>query len=185
MGLRPKEHHIKVILGDSIRCAPVSFSAPVRLTQRMRFEPNIRSEPLSFGATLTRPAGAAVARYRAHLDALARPYPVLEWGFRWCELRAPPSGDVVLVHQDFRTGNYLVDEGTLTGILDWEFAAWGDPMSDIGGFCAKCGRFGRDDRHVHPGADQWDQHHAGDILVTLEASALAALYDQPVHARVR
>ena len=51
---------------------------------------------------------------------------------------------MTLVHQDFRTGNYMVDEGGLTGILDWEFAAWGDPMSDIGWFCARCWRFGND-----------------------------------------
>jgi aminoglycoside phosphotransferase (APT) family kinase protein len=107
-----------------------------------------RSDLAFLGALPDDPAGAAVARYRAHLDALGRPYPALEWGLRWCELRAPPPGDVVLLHQDFRTGNYLVEEGALTGILDWEFAAWGDPMSDIAWFCAKCWRFGRDDREA-------------------------------------
>jgi aminoglycoside phosphotransferase (APT) family kinase protein len=53
-----------------------------------------------------------------------------------------PAREIVLIHQDFRTGNYLVDEQGLTAILDWEFAAWGDPMSDVGWFCAKCWRFG-------------------------------------------
>jgi aminoglycoside phosphotransferase (APT) family kinase protein len=43
---------------------------------------------------------------------------------------------------DFRTGNYLVDDHALSGILDWEFAHWGDPDEDIGWFCAKCWRFG-------------------------------------------
>jgi aminoglycoside phosphotransferase (APT) family kinase protein len=36
----------------------------------------------------------------------------------------------------------MVDGSGLTGILDWEFAGWGDPMEDIGWFCAKCWRFG-------------------------------------------
>jgi aminoglycoside phosphotransferase (APT) family kinase protein len=39
----------------------------------------------------------------------------------------------------------MVDENGLTAILDWEFSAWGDPMSDLGWFCAKCWRFGRND----------------------------------------
>jgi aminoglycoside phosphotransferase (APT) family kinase protein len=91
------------------------------------------------------PALHAVQRYRNHLDALDRPRPALEWGLRWCELNAPPAGEIVLVHQDFRTGNYMVDEHGLTGILDWEFCAWGEPMSDLGWFCAGCWRFGRDD----------------------------------------
>jgi aminoglycoside phosphotransferase (APT) family kinase protein len=94
------------------------------------------------------PALHAVRRYRDHLDALGRPRPALEWGLRWCELNAPPAGEIVLVHQDFRTGNYMVDAHGLTGILDWEFCAWGEPMSDLGWFCAKCWRFGRDDREA-------------------------------------
>ena len=91
------------------------------------------------------PALHAIERYRNHLDELGRSRPALEWGLRWCELNAPPGGEIVLVHQDFRTGNYMVDEHGLTGILDWEFCAWGEPMSDLGWFCAKCWRFGRDD----------------------------------------
>ena len=90
-------------------------------------------------------ARGAVTLCRAYLDALGVPRPGLEWGLRWCETHAPPPGEVVLVHQDFRTGNYMVDDTGLTAILDWEFCAWGDPMSDLGWFCAKCWRFGRDD----------------------------------------
>lgn len=90
-------------------------------------------------------ARCAVTRCRAYLDALGVPRPGLEWGLRWCEMHAPPPGEIVLVHQDFRTGNYMVDEGGLTAILDWEFCAWGDPMSDLGWFCAKCWRYSRDD----------------------------------------
>jgi aminoglycoside phosphotransferase (APT) family kinase protein len=59
-----------------------------------------------------------------------------------------------LVHQDFRTGNYMLDAVGLTAILDWEFCAWGDPISDIGWFCAKCWRFGRDDREAGGIADR-------------------------------
>ncbi|WP_162912945.1 phosphotransferase family protein [Rhodospirillaceae bacterium SYSU D60014] len=94
------------------------------------------------------PAFDHVARYRRYLDEQDASYPVLEWGLRWLELNAPPAGEIVLVHQDFRTGNYLVDETGLTAILDWEFCAWGDPMADIGWFCAKCWRFGAIDKEA-------------------------------------
>jgi aminoglycoside phosphotransferase (APT) family kinase protein len=78
---------------------------------------------------------------REHLDEIGELRPVLEWGLRWAELNIPATQDITLVHQDFRTGNYLVDSEGLNGILDWEFAAWGDPMSDLGWFCAECWRF--------------------------------------------
>jgi aminoglycoside phosphotransferase (APT) family kinase protein len=91
------------------------------------------------------PAFYTVQRNRAYLDQLGTPRPALEWGLRWCERHAPESNEIVLVHQDFRTGNYMIDEEGLTAVLDWEFAAWGDPMSDLGWFCARCWRFGRDE----------------------------------------
>jgi aminoglycoside phosphotransferase (APT) family kinase protein len=48
----------------------------------------------------------------------------------------------VLCHNDFRTGNIMLDHAGITGILDWEFAAWGDPHEDIGWLTAPCWRFG-------------------------------------------
>ena len=89
------------------------------------------------------PALAEVSSLRTTLDALGESRPAIEWGLRWAELNAPSSAEVTLVHRDFRTGNYMVDARGLTAVLDWEFAAWGDPMLDIGWFCAECWRFGR------------------------------------------
>ncbi|MGH6954250.1 MAG: phosphotransferase family protein, partial [Alphaproteobacteria bacterium] len=94
------------------------------------------------------PALRQVARSRRYLDAHPLPHPVLEWGLRWLERNAPPKGEIVLAHRDFRTGNYLVDSGRLAGILDWEFADWSDPMEDLGWFCARCWRFGVRDREA-------------------------------------
>ena len=91
------------------------------------------------------PGPDTVTQIRKHLDTLGLARPALEWGLRWCETHAPQPSEVVLTHQDYRTGNYMIDESGLTGILDWEFAGWNDPMSDIGWFCAKCWRAGRDD----------------------------------------
>jgi len=88
------------------------------------------------------PARAVIAQCRGHLDAMSEPHPALEWGLRWCEIRAPAPADVTLVHRDYRTGNYLVDGGHLSGVLDWEFAGWGDPREDLGWLTARCWRFG-------------------------------------------
>jgi aminoglycoside phosphotransferase (APT) family kinase protein len=100
--------------------------------------------PLPSGA----PAHAAVGAYRAWLDTYRQPRPALEWGLRWLDRYAPPRGEIVLCHRDYRTGNYMVDERGLTGILDWEFAGWGDPHEDVGWFLAKCWRFGMNDREA-------------------------------------
>ena len=91
------------------------------------------------------PARAEVARLRAALDALGESRPGLEWALRWAERAAPAPGEVTVTHQDFRTGNFMVDKTGLTAILDWEFAGLSDPMADLGWFCAECWRFSRPD----------------------------------------
>ncbi|MFC3901350.1 Predicted kinase, aminoglycoside phosphotransferase (APT) family [Acinetobacter marinus] len=85
-----------------------------------------------------------IATFRAQLDILQRSRPVLEYAIRWLQQNQPKVDDLVLIHGDFRTGNLMVDGDVLTGILDWEFAQWGDRREDIGWFTAKCWRFGQD-----------------------------------------
>jgi aminoglycoside phosphotransferase (APT) family kinase protein len=89
------------------------------------------------------PALAEIRALRASLDGIAVSRPTIAWGLRWAERHAPDCPAPTLVHRDFRTGNYMVDAHGLTAILDWEFAGWGDPMQDIGWFCAECWRFGK------------------------------------------
>lgn len=86
-----------------------------------------------------------IAHYRRYLDTHPDPHPVLEWGLRWCELNAPEREETTFVHRDYRTGNYLVHEGQLAGVLDWEFPAFGNPLEDVGWICARCWRFARPD----------------------------------------
>lgn len=86
-----------------------------------------------------------IAHYRSYLDTLSHPYPALEWGLRWCEINAPQHEDTTFIHRDYRTGNYLVHDGHLAGVLDWEFPAFGNPLEDIGWLCARCWRFARPD----------------------------------------
>ncbi|MGS0742783.1 phosphotransferase family protein [Glaciimonas sp. GG7] len=87
------------------------------------------------------PAQASVVAYRGYLDALNINAPVLEWGLRWCERNSPATVAPCLLHRDYRTGNYMVHDGHLSGLLDWEFTGWGDPREDIGWFSARCWRF--------------------------------------------
>lgn len=90
------------------------------------------------------PARAEVARLRHAITKAGEPRPALEYILAWLDDRAPPAKGLTLVHGDFRTGNYMVESGRLTGLLDWEFAHWGDPDADIGWLTARCWRFGND-----------------------------------------
>lgn len=97
------------------------------------------------GSPVSDPVQDSVDRYRGFLDTLPECHPVLELGLRWCELNKPAPLAPCLIHRDYRTGNYLLDDGVLTGVLDWEFAGWGDPREDLGWFTARCWRFARAD----------------------------------------
>ena len=107
------------------------------------------------------PALQCVADYRAWMGRFAGTDPVLAYALRWLTINAPPAGALVLCHRDYRTGNYMVEDGPdgdrrLTAIIDWEFAGWSDPMEDLGWFCAACWRFGRNDREAGGIADRAD-----------------------------
>lgn len=89
-----------------------------------------------------------VADYRGWMGRFAETDPVLAYGLRWLTVNAPEPGELTLCHRDYRTGNYMVESGKLTAIIDWEFAGWSDPMEDLGWFCAASWRFGRYDREA-------------------------------------
>lgn len=92
----------------------------------------------------TTPSAVGIAQIRTFLDQHRQTHPALYWALRWLEQHQPREQRVVLTHRDLRTGNYLVQHGLLTAVLDWEFAAWSDPHEDLGWFCARCWRFGKD-----------------------------------------
>jgi aminoglycoside phosphotransferase (APT) family kinase protein len=119
-----------------------------------------------------------IARHRAYLDTLAESYPVLEWGLRWCETRAPQREELTFIHGDYRTGNYLVDEGKLTGVLDWEFAAWGNPLQDVGWIFAKCWRMGQHHYVVGGVADPEDFLPEYEAVSNRTVDAFALIYWQ-------
>ena len=57
---------------------------------------------------------------------------VLRAGLWWLERHRPetPPGQAI-VHGDFRMGNLAVLGDAITGVLDWEMAAPGDPLADL------------------------------------------------------
>ncbi len=94
-----------------------------------------------------REAADQIASLRTTLDTLDQPQPVFELALSWLDRRKPlPAAQAVLVHGDYRTGNYLADETGVTAILDWEGAHLGDPVEDLGWLCVKSWRFGAIDR---------------------------------------
>lgn len=90
------------------------------------------------------PARNEVAKLRNALSTAAEPRPALEHVLGWLDAHAPKPEPITLVHGDFRTGNYIVSDGRLGAVLDWELAHWGDRHEDIGWMAARCWRFGND-----------------------------------------
>ncbi|MBC8187401.1 MAG: phosphotransferase family protein [Proteobacteria bacterium] len=79
------------------------------------------------------------------LDSLADPHPTFRLGVSWLRRHASPfEGVPVIVHGDFRLGNFLASDRGLTAVLDWELVHRGDPMEDLAWLCLRTWRFGAD-----------------------------------------
>jgi aminoglycoside phosphotransferase (APT) family kinase protein len=53
----------------------------------------------------------------------------------WMKEHTPPSSDATLIHNDYKYDNIVLDPADITrivGVLDWEMATIGDPLSDLG-----------------------------------------------------
>jgi aminoglycoside phosphotransferase (APT) family kinase protein len=78
---------------------------------------------------------------------MLEPQPVLEIAFAWLKRHLPPAPErLVLVHGDYRSGNFLYDGSGITGILDWEMAHAGDPIEDLGWLMIKSWRWAGDQK---------------------------------------
>lgn len=93
-------------------------------------------------------APAYLAALERQLDRLPQAHPVLELGLRRLRDHAPRPHGIVLVHGDFRLGNFVVDEGGLAAVLDWENAHTGDPGEDLGWALVRAWRFGANGHRV-------------------------------------
>ena len=89
---------------------------------------------------------AALAELKTRFIAYGGDRPVLALALRWLEANLPAPTEPRLVHGDFRLGNLLVEQGRLTGVLDWELAHLGDFHEDLAYGCMTVWRFARPDR---------------------------------------
>lgn len=74
------------------------------------------------------------------------PQPVLELALVWLRAHRSATRRVTLVHGDYRTGNFLVHAGRITGVLDWEMVHLGDPLEDVAWVCLRSWRWAGDAR---------------------------------------
>ena len=81
-------------------------------------------------------------------SSFEQPQPVFELAFKWLETQELTKYDNVLVHGDFRFGNFIISESNLESIIDWELAHIGNPMEDIGWLCVRSWRFGNVHKRV-------------------------------------
>ncbi len=54
---------------------------------------------------------------------------------RWLDVHRPPERGAVLIHNDFKFDNLVLDRASMqqvVAILDWEMATVGDPLMDLG-----------------------------------------------------
>ena len=87
---------------------------------------------------------------RVWQDDVVEPLPIIALAERWLRENLPQTTDLVLVHGDYRAGNFLFDEKSarMTAILDWELVHIGDFHEDLSWVVQ--GIFGHpDDAGVH------------------------------------
>ena len=77
-----------------------------------------------------------------------QPQPVFDLAFKWLESQEITEYGDVLVHGDFRFGNFIISEENLESIIDWELAHIGNPMEDLGWLCVRSWRFGNVEKRV-------------------------------------
>jgi aminoglycoside phosphotransferase (APT) family kinase protein len=112
-----------------------------------------RADPRALGLTSVMEAPALDGAWRRELDHWeaifdsdeAEPQPIARAAIRWLRANPPPPAQKLsVVHGDYRTGNFLYDEGgDIHGVLDWEMAHLGDPLEDLAWGFNPIWQFGR------------------------------------------
>ena len=57
--------------------------------------------------------------------------PLMRYAIAWLRANVACSGTLTLCHGDYRIGNFMLADGTINGIFDWELAHVSDPVEDI------------------------------------------------------
>lgn len=98
-------------------------------------------ETIEGSRDVTRTAAAQVDHWEGKLAQWGKArVPMLEWAAIWLRDNAPVAPRISVVHGDFRIGNFLVDAGRITAVLDWEIVRLGDPIEDVGYICMQAWR---------------------------------------------
>ena len=107
-------------------------------SQLMRIAAALHAAPISLapagmrGLAEQNPASEIDYWHRIYLEDCLEPVPVLDWGFAWLYANIQrTSGRQAMLHGDFRTGNYMMRDGSIVALLDWEEAHVGDPVQDL------------------------------------------------------
>lgn len=100
-----------------------------------------------------------LARETGRLDAATavtgRELPQLRAVGEWLQENVPSSSPTALVHGDYRPGNLLFageEMPDLTGVIDWESATLGDPLTELGYLLLRW----RDEGDPTPSLDELD-----------------------------
>ncbi|MBQ0718886.1 MAG: phosphotransferase family protein [Gammaproteobacteria bacterium] len=76
-------------------------------------------------------------------------HPIMERAVLWLKENMPVVGEPVIVHGDYRTGNFMyTDDLEINAIFDWELAYYGDYHDDLS--WATLGLFGGSDEEGKP-----------------------------------
>jgi aminoglycoside phosphotransferase (APT) family kinase protein len=81
---------------------------------------------------LARQVRGWIERYR---NSKTYEYPEVEAITTWLEQNTPVAQAATLIHNDFKFDNVVLDARDITkikGVLDWEMATIGDPLTDLG-----------------------------------------------------
>jgi aminoglycoside phosphotransferase (APT) family kinase protein len=126
------------------------------------------------GATnVERTAGAQIDDWSQRMRSWSvRRYPILELAIIWFRAHMPKARRISIVHGDFRIGNFLLLDGRISAMLDWELVHLGDPMEDVGWMCLQAWR-GRSPHMCHlVTRDELNEKYEARTGVRLDAKAL-------------
>lgn len=81
------------------------------------------------------PAVSAAAQVdhwaRYYEDSALIPIPAIDYAITWLRRNLAHSDRLCLLHGDYRIGNFMIRDGHIVSIFDWELAHVGDPIEDI------------------------------------------------------